>query len=186
MPQSITLFKATGLENNTTYQARKYLGISADFKTLLNTFNPIGGDYGIKVLIEYVNKLQVGEVDSDLKLKVFNLSTADMVGSIYNFTTYYHQEALFNIENLQIHSIAVIFYQDGGFKDNENQTIPHTYTMGGNEVLYDDNILVKNIDIRLGNDISNNRDTLKIYTLNGTSYDSAQKDALNSKNIYLQ
>ena len=46
----VEIYRAPDL-NGSVYQGYKYLGISAEFKTLLNTFSPIAGDYGIVVTV---------------------------------------------------------------------------------------------------------------------------------------
>ena len=113
-----------------------------------------------------------------------------MIGSVYNFDdAYFKQEALFNIsnyQNYQLSQIVVTIYQDGTFKDNENYFVPYKYTVDNdNYSLLDDNIFIKNIDIRFGTDLPNTKDTVIISSDNGLKYDTATTDTLNKKNISL-
>ena len=182
--QTITIFKAAGLQDS-PYNGYKYMGMSADFKTLIGGYHPTGGDYGLRVIVKYIQELEVTE-DTTIQEKIFTLSAVkDMFGAIYNFKTYFPQEALYNVENLTIDSVEVQFYQDGYFVD-DNQA-PFTYDTGGMVIdEFPNNILVKNLSIVFGNDPINENDQVKIYTLNGTTYDSAQKESLNQKTIKLQ
>ena len=84
-----------------------------------------------------------------------------------------------------INQVAVIFYQDGEFRDNNNQLISPYYR---GKPLPDDNIFVKDIGIWFGDDkLEDDKDEATIYTLNGESYDSAQtNDKLNEKRIHLK
>ena len=165
------------------------MGLSAKFKTALSAFYPVSGSYGLLILINYSHKLS-GEEPRVNKLKVCKLDTTSMIGSVYNFNTFYKQEALYQLDNdsdkgMLINQVAVIFYQDGEFRDNNNQLISPYYK---GKPLPDDNIFVKDIGIWFGDDkLEDDKDEATIYTLNGESYDSAQtNDKLNEKRIHLK
>lgn len=187
--QMVELYRVDNMDLDTEkkYEGFKYMGISADFKTMLNTFSPIAGDYGIIVIIWGIERLDVNE-NAELTQKTYTLSVRDMIGNVYNYSSYFKQASLYDISEdfSRIGRIIVGFYQRGNFKDNSNHFIPVHYTLNEEPHLLKPNILVKDICIQFGNDLTNKNDSLRIYTKNGETYDPAQKDSLNYKNIELQ
>lgn len=187
--QYVVLYRSQWIQEDSQYNKNyQYMGLSADFKTALSAFYPVSGSYGLMVLIDYSIKLS-GEEPLVYKTKVCKLDSSTMIGSIYNFNTFYKQEALFKLDNdpkhgMLINRITVLFYQDGEFRSNDNVLIPPTY----NNQLLPDNIFVKNIGIWFGDEIEeDDEDEAEIYTLNGEMYDSAQtNDKLNEKRIHLK
>lgn len=181
--QSIKIMHAN-LANNTTYNGYKYIGISAEFKTLLNS--AIKGNYGLRFIINYVNLDNVSN-DAEPQSMVVTLDTSDMVGAIYSFNTYYEQEVLYSVENMNITSIDVEFYQNGDFYISAKDLLPwYKDEIDGSKYFIPDNIFFKNLSIYFGNDPINTKDKITLYTLNGTTYDPVQKDDLNLKNINLK
>ena len=184
------IFRTKRFLGNTSYNGSfKYMAITADVKTALKSFNVMGGNYGIQVGVEWINNDDLVQ-NSEIIRQIFSLSTKNMIGSVYNFDdAYFKQEALFNIsnyQNYQLSQIVVTIYQDGTFKDNENYFVPYKYTVDNdNYSLLDDNIFIKNIDIRFGTDLPNTKDTVIISSDNGLKYDTATTDTLNKKNISL-
>ena len=77
-----------------------YMGLSAEFKTGLSAFYPVSGSYGLLILVDYSIKIS-DEQPREHKLKVCKLDTTSMIGSVYNFNTFYKQEALFKLEDIQ-------------------------------------------------------------------------------------
>ena len=189
LEQMVEIFRADNMDLDTDkkYEGFKYMGISADFKTMLNTFSPIAGDYGIAVILWGIERLDVNE-NAELTQKVYTLSVRDMIGNVYNYSSYFKQASLYDISEdfSRIARVIVGFYQRGNFKDNSNHYIPVYYTLNEQEHLLKPNIFVKNVSIQFGNDLTNKNDSLRIYTINGETYDPAQKDSLNYKNIDLQ
>lgn len=187
--QMIELYRVDNMDLDTEkkYEGFKYMGISAEFKTMLNTFSPIAGDYGIIVIIWGIERLDVNE-NAELIQKTYTLSVRDMIGNVYNYSSYFKQASLYDISEdfSRIGRVIVGFYQRGNFKDNSNHFIPVHYTFNEEPHLLKPNILVKDVCIQFGNDLTNKNDSLRIYTKNGETYDPAQKDSLNYKNIELQ
>ena len=180
------------------YSGYKYIGISAEVKTLLKQFDTMQGDYGIRIVLEGIQKLDVTENAETVK-RVYYLDSKNMIGDIYNFPVYFKQEALFNIEEFDTLSrIIVGIYQGGNFKDIGNENIPYNnngLVSDGTGVqligddsnnLLPDNIFIKNISIRFGDDDTSRKDVVKLSTLTGKTYDSAQTDLLNRKTIDLE
>lgn len=184
------LYLSQSLYDNETYnKCFGYMGISAEFKTALSGFNVISGSYGLLILIDYYQKVEAPVEEPIHKLKVCKLDTTSMVGSVYNFNTFYKQEALYKLNNdketgMIIDKVAILFYQDGEFRNNDNELISPLY----GEAILPYNIFVKNINIKFGDDIEGKPDDIaEIYTNNGLSYDSAQtNDKLNEKLIHLK
>jgi hypothetical protein len=117
------------------------------------------------------------------------LGTSDMVGSIYNFNTYYTQEALYELQkdkNSALNAINIELYQDGNFLTKKGEVVDYFYEMGEENRINNPNILMRGLDVRFGNDPIDKDNEVQIYTTNGLTYDSAQKDSLNSKHIYLR
>lgn len=166
----------------------KYLGLSAEFKTALSGFLPISGSYGLLIVIQY-SQLTESPMDRTDKYKLCKLDSTSMIGNVYNFNSWYKQEALFQIDNdvskgTTIDRITVLFYQDGEFRSYDNTLIPVVRL--GDDVIK--NLFVRNLDIRLGDDIpSDVEDEASLNTNNGLFYDSAQKnDKINEKTIKLK
>ena len=181
----VEIYRAPDL-NGSSYQGYKYIGISADFKTLLNTFSPIAGDYGIVVTIWHAVKYDVQE-DSAIEKRDYFLSVKDMIGNVYNFNTYFKQAVLYDISAFgDIQSIIIGFYQRGNFLMSNNKEVPTHYTLNGEKHLLSDNILIRNVSVTFGDDLMEDNDRATISTRNGSTYDPAQKDVLNYKNIKLQ
>lgn len=184
------IYLSRDLSNEEEYnQNYRYLGLSADFKTLLQSFAPVTGEYGLEILVQYSIPQAGNTEERETLTSRYRLSSNDMVGSIYNFKTYYTQEALFQLtdqDGLIIHRIGVFFFQDGNFtyKNNKSELVPVPWRNDAG--LFTDNIFVKNISLCLGDDKldENVEDELTIFTNNGLIYDSAQlNDTLVEKRI---
>lgn len=181
----VEIYRAPDL-NGSGYQGYKYIGISADFKTLLNTFSPIAGDYGIVVTIWHAVKYDVQE-DAAIEKRDYFLSVKDMIGNVYNFNTYFKQAALYDISAFgEVQSIIVGFYQRGNFIMSNNKEVPTHYTLNGESHLLSDNILVRNVSVTFGDDLMEDNDRATIFTRNGSTYDPVQEDILNTKTIELR
>jgi hypothetical protein len=165
----------------------KYIGLSADFKTLLNAFHTTKGDYGIQIFIQYSRNQEGNEANRLYNVITYRLSALDMIGAVYNFNTFYNQEALFQIDNdiesgVLIHRIGVMFYQDNNFENHDGKI----------NTLYEQNhlknIFMKSLSVQFGDDLPDEvTDEATIYTTNGQFYDSAQlNEKLNEKRIYLK
>lgn len=126
--------------------------------------------------------------------KAFYLDIDDMYGDPYDFDTYYEQQAIFDISDLdQIVAIQVDLYQSwdldsdnhmvGSFKDEMGQLISYRDEIFDDE-LYNDNIFVKDIYLALGYDESQfDTDKLILYTPNNLTYSSIATNDVNTKKI---
>lgn len=188
-PEYVFLYQSKNLQECKDINEKnfKYMGVSVDFKTLLSAYHVIKGDYGIQIFIQYSYNQENRESEKVYKVSTYRLSTRDMVGAVYNFNTYYKQEALFEIDNdieagTKIHRIGIMFYQDGNFINSDGH-IDTKYNINKLK-----NILLRNLSIEFGDDLPEDViDEVKIYTTNGQYYDSAQlNEQLNEKRIQLK
>jgi hypothetical protein len=70
------------------YNSYKKIGISAEFKTLLNTFNVTSGEYGLEFLFYDHDKTVVDQESKNATYR-FSFNTNDLLGDPYNFMSYF-------------------------------------------------------------------------------------------------
>lgn len=164
------------------------LGIQAQFRSWLGDRHLIKGSYGLKLRIqaeaEDANEVipNIDRPDSEetttpeVAYYEFTFDCADMIGDVYNFTSYYEQEQVFNIKDIyQIKKMELIFYQANNFRDKNNQLINYKDKEGNLIIPEDDpNLFVKDISISLGYDASEfDEDQVFIYSLGSPKYTAA-------------
>lgn len=146
--------------------------ISADFKCLLSHYNIISGNYGFVLVL--------GNNNSTTTSVSCVFDSTMMMGDPYSFGIFSNQAAKFNIANVSnITNVQLYFVQDNNFTHN-------TYGVKERVPLTDiNNILIKNIQIGFGTDLTNITDeTLKLYTTDSLYFD--RESALNNqKNLYI-
>ena len=126
------------------------LGIKADFSTWLNDYNTTYGNYGLAIVLTFTNK---DSKKSFLQNIIFD--SEQFFGDVYNFETYYTQEAVYNISeynNYTITHIQLYAYQRNNFRDNNNELI-YTSEEVDSDILFgsiEPNIFIKNPYICLG------------------------------------
>lgn len=100
---------------STSYKGFTKIGLTAKFKTLLDSLNVIKGSYGLEIVL----------IDNNDNPTVFDLSNKDMFGNPYNFSVFSSQECVFDIpETLKnISAIEVNFYQSADFEDGNKNLI---------------------------------------------------------------
>lgn len=93
-----------------------YLGVGANFRVIIG--DNVEGDYGLRFNITAIN--EDGQQDN----RVYYLrSSENMIGNIYNFSSYIQQQARFDIKGLKISKIDVDFFQAGNFKDETGNAV---------------------------------------------------------------
>lgn len=193
--QAIELFKVTSMDLyqiEPNYQNYKYMGLSADFRTILSSFGTTVGNYGLKLVCNFKRYREGNQDGMITETHTYVLDTKNMVGSIYNFFADFEQQAVFELPNPEEHwmitDLTGYFFQEGNFW-MASAPVPATRAGLNNiEELLEDNIFVKNIKIRFGHDKADTYETdvVKIYTLNGETYDATQKnESLNERRVYL-
>ena len=181
--QTIKLYEIHNLSQFEFVQGMEYLGLSADFRSLLSGENTVSGNYGLKITCSFVRDIEGKSDDTIVEKHTYVLDTQNMIGSIYNFFTYFEQQAVFKLPDLEMNwtleDMIVEFFQEGNFR-NAAGYVP---------IAPLDNIYVKNINITFGYDKKDTYDIddIRIYTIGPVSYDTAQKStALNERRVYLR
>ena len=180
------LFMSKSLRTSPYNKGHNRLGVSAEFKTLLNGYglDHNSGHYGLLILIYYSYKLDGGNTVSRYDVRACKLDSSEMLGAIYNFDTWYEQQAVFELEtdnqlDITIHNIAVLLYQDKNFTVNGE-------LLDGDNIPDFDNILVRNIGVWAGDEITPEIDVLNIQCSGGIFYDSALNKDSNLKRLTLK
>lgn len=163
----------------------------------LNRLETVSGDYGLYIKVKYTDEIDTTASQE----KTFNFSQNDMYGDVYNFTTYFSQEAVFDISDVgNITSIEAFLYQGSNFKrikssddgKDNYELIPNKIieknTINGNDYIseakMEPNIFVNNIEISLGYDLNNfDSDAVIVYTLNSTQYSSSDSAEARKREI---
>lgn len=150
------------------------LGISADFKTNLTQYNVISGSYGLHLDIGWEEKNSSSNTTQKHRSNIY-LDTTDMWGNPYNYNTYFTQEKVFDISKIsRLTDIKVYFYQNQDFINANNNTIPYKTTFDGEEVLFPNNLFVKDIVVSLGHSLDElTEDKVYLYTTDSTNYNQA-------------
>lgn len=161
----------------------------------LNRLETVSGDYGLYIKVKYTDEIDT----TALQEKTFNFSQNDMYGDVYNFTTYFSQEAVFDISNLgNITNIDAFLYQNSNFKkikstadgNDDYELIPSKIIEKNQkgEIVYaeemEPNIFVDNIKISLGYDLNNfDNDAVIVYTLDSAQYSSSDSAKAREREI---
>ena len=149
------------------------LGITADFRSWLNGLDVVSGTYGLKVLIYTEVANAPGKVNKNAVYEL-TFNSSDMIGNPYQFESYFAQEKVFDISNINnIKQIDVYFYQDGQFKDGNGNLIPwkneSTDIFGSSKM--NNNLFVNNVKIYLGYESGQfTNETLMLCTNDALSY----------------
>jgi hypothetical protein len=142
--------------------------IQADFKTTLSNYNITSGTYGL--MLSLGTTLANGEPGPAVTCL---FDSNQMLGNPYSFGIYTSQAAKFDITNIgKLSSVQLLFYQDGNFTHNTStiESVPLTYP---DEISNMNNILIKNIKIGFGADVTNVADeTVRLFTTDDLRYDN--------------
>ena len=172
------------------------IGIQASFKTNLNPFYIDGentpkyvthGQYGLCLQV-YTGQYKTDEQEKEVELfHSFYLNQEDMNGSIYDFNTFFLQEKVFDIANInKITKMKLFFYQTPGtFMDNEGNLSPST-PGGFLNTFIKPNLFVKDLYISLGYDSSSftGEEKIEIFSQDSPIYSTDFDN--NNKNISLR
>lgn len=162
------------LQVNSIYNT---LILKADFKCLLANYRMKTGTYGLILRLE----AQSTNDNSKTLTHWVSLDSSDMFGNPYSFLIYSTQEATFDISSLgTIKNISLWLYQNDDFEQyNQDGSISRVPTVNF------DNILVKNIYLSFGSDLTKVEDnTLQIFTGDSTIYNGSENSS-NSREIGL-
>ncbi len=237
----VGLWTCLGTKNQVPLTGYDTMGLRAEFMTLLKGFKVVTGNYGLRVLITYLNSAtnvddnasflndynqHLNSGNSSLLIRKINtvlgnlggaqqasvsnserktinklysqknyyFDVDDMYGDPYDFDTYYQQQILFDISDIdKIVAIQVDLYQSwdeengqvvGSFKDSTGRRIL-PYDEVFTDELYMDNIFTKGIYLALGYDESQfSGDKLILFTQDNETYSVDNNDEINKKTIH--
>ena len=162
------------LQVNSIYNT---LILKADFKCLLANYRMKSGTYGLRLrLVQKATNDNIYPVVQEIEL-----DSGSMFGNPYSFLVYSTQEATFDISNIgTIDAISLYLYQNNDFEyykhDGFVESVPEADF---------DNILVKNIYLSFGSDLTKIEDnTLQIFTGDSAIY-NGDENSSNSREIGL-
>lgn len=162
------------------------LGISADFRSLLNGYDVVSGTYGLKVLIQGNVVTKPGVTTP--QVYELNFNSDDMVGNPYQFEIPFSQEKVFDISFINsIDTIQIYFYQGNNFVNGSGERISSYFYSGisGKDESVSNNLFVDNVQLFLGYDVNEFKgETLMIHTDDLLSY-QYKRDS-NEKNMFLR
>ncbi len=188
------------------YTGYTRLGVKAKFKTLLKDAKM--GSYGLKITLtdkSYTTTTDDKTVGNASQQKILLLDTSDMYGNPYNFETFYSQEKVFPIDDLNtITGIKIELYQiAGSFVNDKNEplrvAIDKTETSAedddgniGTSIISSkilNNIFVDEIELCLGYDVAEVSNEYMVPVMLGQttkSYSEFRKAEFNVKNFDLR
>ena len=162
----ITLWQTTFPEG---YAGFDRLGLQAQFRSWIASYETSIGDYGLKLYISSDMGTAINK-ENPLKITEIKFSSLDMYGNPYNFQSFMEQEAVYDISELgNIYKMQLVFYQTPkSFKDKNGNLIPYQ-TITKNRL--PNNLFVKDPYICLGYNLSDFQDEqVIISTLDPKTY----------------
>ena len=162
----ITLWQTTFPEG---YAGFDRLGLQAQFRSWIASYETSIGDYGLKLYISSDMGTVINK-ENPLKVTEIKFSSLNMYGNPYNFQSYMEQEAVYDISELgNIYKMQLVFYQTPkSFKDKNGNLIPYQ-TITKNRL--PNNLFVKDPYICLGYNLSDFQDEqVIISTLDPKTY----------------
>jgi hypothetical protein len=86
------------------------LGVSADFRSWISDLGAIKGTYGIAIIV-YYSYLSTPGGEPKPTSRTYILDTSDMIGNPYYFDSFFTQEKVFDISDIEnIEAIDVRFF----------------------------------------------------------------------------
>ena len=138
--------------------------VKADFQTDTRVYKPISGVYGIIVDL----LIEPAEIEGSYLRKTIEFTSDDVFGDPYNFLIPSTQGKAFSLANANgyIRGIEVSIFQNNLFKNTKGKLITYDDAYPSQ-----DNIIIDNIEIALGTNVSNMEDNkLQIYSLDSQEY----------------
>ena len=180
--------KDLSLQDTSGYE---FIGLSADFFAALSAFSPTAGNYGLKMMLNAIEK------NSDDKSRDYTyfLDSSDMYGNPYLFETYFNQQKIFNIEKFKkINSIKIYFYQNSNFEyeyEKDGVVIKEEVpTTTGEDIWKVDilpNLKVKNFYLFFGYALDKiESDTVILLTTDSEKYNHTEEVDSNKKDLYVK
>jgi hypothetical protein len=168
-------------KHNLHYNDYDRIGIRAGFKTWLNQYDLVKGNYGLKLYLAIRRGKENEPVENqDIFSVYFTLDTSDFYGSLYNYETFYNQEKVFDIgkyidDEHYISDIRLVFFQDSDFEDAKGNRIASTMPDSTTEL--PKNIFMASPYIGIGyNKNKYPSDTALLYTFDSLDYKALLSD----------
>lgn len=157
---------------------KKYdkLGIRAGFKTWLSQYKLDQGNYGLRLYLVSENTSGTLSGVPSYSIYTCTLDTKDFYGDVYNYETYYTQEKVFDIKDIEniVEMRLYLFQEDNFLKDGVR--IPSKESDTATTEL-PDNIFMSSPYISLGYDLNTfTEDAVLLYTLDPVTYAAALTD----------
>lgn len=154
--------------------------LKADFQTLMDSYKVTKGKYGLRVDL-LINPIDYADIYIRQPLREF--TNEDMFGNSYSFNISSTQSIVIPLSSIEgtIEGIEVYLFQDNNF-----ETIKYPKDEFDNIIYPEiDNILVRNLEIAFGSDLTNIADNiLELYSPNSMYYNyNAHTPITNSKKI---
>ena len=155
------------------------IALSAHFRTLLDNYDMRSGSYGLRLDI-YV---KVNPKSNKYIVRSVTLDSSEMFGNPYGFVIYSPQAKKFDLSKIgTVEKMTLWYYQNGDFSyynsdDNKTMAIDATN-------IYQDNLLMKNVKISFGSDLSVVADnTIQAYSADPLTYNIDPNPETNEKDI---
>lgn len=120
--QDDLLWSWTAEDNHNSLNTQ--LAIALNVQTLLGSYRPLRGDYGVRLVIGGLSQTKDGSSEQTTREAFF--TNDDMYGNTYAYLTPSEQQKVFNIseEFISINSIQIYFWQAHNFFDYTGTQIP--------------------------------------------------------------
>lgn len=169
--------KLLTIEGNDNFIGFTRLGISADFRSWFSGYEVLSGQYGLKIYLTTKETNITNQNENSTRIYELTLSNDDMYGNPYNFETYFKQEKVFDISNINnVEKVEVWFYQNQNFLDGNGNSVPYmeeSDVPGLENVKLPYNLFVDNVKFYLGYDQNAfTEDALVLYTKDSLTYDN--------------
>ena len=131
------------------------MGLSIDVQTFLGDYQPIDGQYGLRLILTGTTKPTETEMSREITETIY-FTNDDMYGNTYGYYSPYTQQKIFDISNLlTLTHIDCYFWQEHDdnkhvFKDYNGDKIPYQMTVGDSTVLMEPNIIMANLQVIVG------------------------------------
>lgn len=171
LDQSYRDLQASGIYNT--------ISLSAQFKTLLDNYDMRSGSFGLR--LDVYTKLNPSS-EKYIVRSVF-MDSSEMFGNPYAFILYTPQSRKYDLSQLgAVEKLSLWFYQKGDFSYYDSAT--RETVLIDYRKLPKENILIRNIKIGFGSDLSVIQDnTIQAYSTNSPKYRMIVTEADNEKNI---
>ena len=156
------------------------IALSAQFRTLLDNYDIRSGSYGLRLDIY----TKVNPESDKYIVRSVSLDSSEMFGNPYSFVIYGTQAKKFDLSQIgTVEKMVLWFYQSGDFSYYDIAS-RETITINIPENLYKDNILMRNVKVSFGSDLSVIEDnTIQAYTSNSKDYHLIVTEADNEKRL---